>query len=872
MDDSLVLLLITILVAIALVGAYRANATRDLPVGAIRTGEMQLPFWTWLFRRLMWFRMRRLVDFEWASTFSDDVQEIEVTLFVERRPARFEFTFPEEFRIRVDTVSYERNGSLETQEFAARETRSKGIGKLSLDPIDVVPTRRMVFRLIDPSAQLQGQLAIKVMNDTAPDLAIVHEAHQLAQLGRIEEAILKLREYEVYSRENPLICYRLAEWYREREELDEASEYAARAVVRGNVEMCSDLYRTVQGDRRATDVGKIRRLQDDARQWSLGTHLGVVVLERRQLFSLGLSGGQLRRCREILEIRRPAAARMMRQIAFSFSESREVALHTSLRVVHATGDVEDVPLEHFTVSDHESKNIYITVEGEKSGHWILPDLSAGDVIEWTYDLLHRDRSIDLAPQCFALSSLFHEYLPTFHARNEYAVPDDLSIRFAVRNLESEPEREDARGKAIYVFEGSRFVPAKGTGFPFENVHLNPVICCAAEGIEWEAVAREALRTNFGETGMDEPLPPPLREMIEPGGSSALEKAFYWTRDKLKYASFRSGGERIGDAERARKIVEAGIGDCKDKTHLLALVCRDLALPCEFLAVSTKNGIVIEELPADQFDHVLLRAEIDGEWAYLDATNPLATFGSPPAWCQGLSALKLNGEASIVGIPTDPPEANVLEIEETLDRHHEGRIEGRFALRARGQSARLIDENWKAMSLMFDARAHAAGEALRHYLPTSFVAEHSRKSDTSESGVFHVEGHHSRGPLVTLGRHERVICTLSWDVPFLPIAYWRTLQIDRLFAVELPTKVSLVIRLEGEMLRALKDISSIDGMDNSVGSVDEEVTESPDATTIRRTIVLRKRLIEGDDIELIPESFDRIEKAMQLVLVCDPTLL
>jgi hypothetical protein len=177
-----------------------------------------------------------------------------------------------------------------------------------------------------------------------------------------------------------------------------------------------------------------------------------------------------------------------------------------------------------------------------------------------------------------------------------------------------------------------------------------------------------------------------------------------------------------------------------------------------------------------------------------------------------------------------------------------------------------------MSLMFDASTHAAGEALRHYLPASFVAEYSRKADTSASGVFQVEGRHSRGPLVTLGRHERVICTLSWDVPFLPIAYWRTLQSDRLFVVELPTKVSLVLRLEGDMLRSLRDVSSIHGMNNAVGSVEEEVVESPDAMTIRRTIVLPKRLIRGDEIGLVPESFERIEKAMQLVLVSDPALL
>jgi hypothetical protein len=124
----------------------------------------------------------------------------------------------------------------------------------------------------------------------------------------------------------------------------------------------------------------------------------------------------------------------------------------------------------------------------------------------------------------------------------------------------------------------------------------------------------------------------------------------------------------------------------------------------------------------------------------------------------------------------------------------------------------------------------------------------------------------------LGRQPHLIGTLSWDIPFLPISYWRTLQIERLFFVELATKLSLSVRLEGSLLRALEDVSHIEALDNAVGSVNEEVLDEPDSRTIRRTIILKKKFVRDEELELVPPTLERVENAMQLVLAIDPSRL
>ena len=764
-------------------------------------------------------------------------------------------------------MSCGRSGPMERQEFVLDEEVREGSRRLLLEPLEIVPADRVVFHLSGPG-DFHGRLFIRAVREPDPDLEIVESAHASAQAGHFGEAIRKLRQYEAFSTENPTVCHWMAEWFKRREDYDRAGEYAARALRRGHPESCLDLYRSVEADRPAPPLEEIRELQAAAGEWQLEPHLGAVVLERAQHHSLGLNGGQLRRTQETLEIRRPAAARMLRDLRFAFSSRRELILHTSLQVIRPTGEVEELSPEHFTVTDDRRSDIFVTVEGEKAGHWILPDLAAGDVIRWRYDIFHRDEVIDGSAQEFLLEPLFHRSLPTLRATCRFVAPKGTPLRFAVRNTSESPSVETVGESRVHTFEGRCFVPAKGTGFKYENVYLNPVVGCAAEALDWPRVARQARRSNFGPVHFDEEVPEPLAGLIHaaPDAERGLEEAFYWTRDKLKYASVHSGEARIGGAHRAREIVEAGLGDCKDKSYLLALVCRALGIPYELVAISTKTGVLIEELTANQFDHVMLRARTKAGWAYLDAANPSSVFGLPPAWCQGMSVLTLTEEPEIVALPTHSPEANRMEFTEILDERHHDRLSGRFHLRAKGQSARFIDEIWKAFSLSFDSESHGGQQALREYLPSALLMDLSKQADTSRSDEFAVEGRHLRGPLVALDGSQKSICTLGWDVPFLPFNYWRTFQSDRLFAVNLPARLTIAVRLEGELKRALSDVSGVEGIDTAIGSVEETVSEEPGAVTVRRVIELRGHLFRDDRIAMVRSTFERIEEATQLVLV------
>ena len=111
----------------------------------------------------------------------------------------------------------------------------------------------------------------------------------------------------------------------------------------------------------------------------------------------------------------------------------------------------------------------------------------------------------------------------------------------------------------------------------------------------------------------------------------------------------------------------------------------------------------------------------------------------------------------------------------------------------------------------------------------------------------------------------VIGTLVWEVPFLPLTFWRTLQMSRLFVMQFPLTVRLEVRLEGDLYRFVRDVSRIRALDNPVCRIDEEVVDDGSSLRVTRTVEIRKKQVRGEEVSLVPEAMERVEEALQLVV-------
>lgn len=769
---------------------------------------------------------------------------------------------------RVERLLYETEGSMKP---VAHCTEPPMIGTennvLKIEPLDGHPTRKLSLILDRVHPELK--LSIRVSDKPTPDWEVLSEGLRSAEhdAGR-SLAIDDLEDYLRFSRNNENVLALLASLHRKEKNHETAESYALRSLLINPEDLAFNEYGEIQKERPPRETSEIRELQQGASGWSLDAHHGLVVAEREQDYLLDRNGWHVSRFREVLEVRRPAMARLLRSLSFNFTAGKDYLLHTHLRVIHGNDEVETVSSENLSVFDSTDKNVFIRVEEEKTAQWILPDLEAGDMIEWSYHLLTRDHHPEEEIEFFILASVFNPGFPTYRGSCRFDAPADLPVRVVSRNgnLErAEAPREDDR-KVITV-RGDTYIPARNSGFHFENNYLNPIAACSYEKTTWPEVAARGRLHNIGDGNQEDSLPEPLKKILEEGGTpeEALERVFYWVRDKLKYAAFHSSNEQVGKAARAAQIVEAGTGDCKDKSYLLALACRELGLDHEYLVISSRTGILLEDVPAPQFDHIFLRARTPGGWRYMDGANSASPFGSPPAWCQGMKAMAVDDSGTILTLPVDPPEANGIRVQEIFSVLADGWLDGTFDFEARGHSGRLANERWKTVSLSMSDEKLAVQESLGAYLPYTQVRGHERLSDTGASGTFRVSGDHRRAYFVPLDHKGTLLGRLVWNIPTLPLGYWRNLEARRLFVVDFPVQLEVEARLQGDLLGRVGDFSRVANLDNGIVRIREEIEESASGLTIRRSIAFDEKFVEEAQIPRWRESMEAIERALTLVV-------
>jgi hypothetical protein len=819
---------------------------------------------------LSWYKSRYLSDYE--CSFSEGLTGIDVSFFVERKPISLDLVLSTEEAVFVDEVLIDEKKQLKNLDYEITHSREQTEETFCINFFRPRPTKKIQLEGRHLSIHMAIRLRVKVVRDDEADLRLLRGAMSFMEFGDPELAIERLLEYEEYSDKNPLVDQMLSLMYLRKRQLREAEKYVLKALTHGEVEWGLDTYSKIQEMVPKIPAADLRAMEKESRAWALEPSYGVVVLERHEQHLLGLDSAYLSKGRVLLTIRRSDAARLLKHLAFAFSSLRDLFLHSSVRIIRQGDQVEELPRQNFKITDRREQNVSITVENEQVAYWILPDLAPGDIIEWTVHTVSRDHPVNGKPHVFILTSLHHIYFPTFRAISEFHVPKGFAVKFATRNMSSAPvpTRREMGGEEVITYESSRFIPSGRTGFRFENNYLNPIIACSVDDLEWSEVVQESLRMTSGESAAGERLPVELSTLLDSAAekAAALERAFYWIRDNIRYASLESGQKQIGLADRAKKIVETGAGDCKDKSYLLGLVCRTLDIPYEFVVISTEHGITIGDLPSNQFNHIFLRAKPKSDWIYLDATSEPTPYGTAPAWCQGLDALVLDAVGTVITIPTDDPRQNVVEISETFHTFQNARLEGLFDLRATGHSGRIIDEQWKAISLSVEDRHQAAQQALGFVMPDSVVIESFGVCDTSSSSLFHVSGLHRRSPLVKLGDSGTLISKISWEAPPLHLRDWRMLRIDRFFSVEFPIRVDLHVTFEKVVFNALDDLSRLSRTENEICLVEEIIDRNSDSLTIHRSIVFKKKFIRGDEVKLVPKTLEKIEKALQLVMSFD----
>ena len=805
------------------------------------------------------------VDVQMAET------KMEIGFYVPRRVFHIDVFFMRHASLQIKNIQFHFADG-ETGERFGRKTAFLGQRlRIRLYPPALKAISKTVLTFQKTNQDFSYEIQMKVPHDRNEDYRIVKEAMEHYNQARFAIALETLKEYLEYATNNPFVYYYMADACLRMQAYSEFEEFILKSMVYGWGSPGGDHYRLFMNDHWASDIADIMKIRDGCKQWSLDQHHGLVVVEFDQDYRLGLNHYYLRKVRQVVEVRRPVAARIFTRTGFDFT-SKQFLLFTACRVIRNDGTIVDLPQERFVVADSQERNIYIAVEQSKSGLWILPDLAPGDMVEMSYHLICPE-SFNVNDSRVPLSivtTVHDQSLPTYMGRTRLRVPRDHRMRCSLRDPKhfidlTEAEEGDYRVASLKI---DQYIPVRNTNSYFEAYLYNPVAACTTDEKAWPEVAGALMVTNFGSLNPEEDLPHPLQDFVAESSSpeEAMSKAFYWTRDKLKYAAVDSAVRIIGQPNRAAAIVDSGMADCKDKSYLLYLTGKKLGLDIQIVAVSSRHGIIFADLPGDQFDHVFVRVRLNDRWHYLDAANRAAVFDSCPSLYQGMDMLVLTDRGRPETIQIAPPENSRIIITETLDEISQGWLNGSFHLEARGNIARLIDENWKSQSLQAKDSLQAAQSIIQSFMPSSVLMSFDRLSHTSHTDVFEVLGMIHRCQLSPVGKH--LVCTLEWNEPTIPTGIWRIFRTDQAFGFSQPSMIEMHTVFTGDLPARMTEYSDPFSMDNELCDISADATHQDGNIIMRRRVVIKEKFVNKELLELVPRVMEGIEKTFQTAIVLE----
>ncbi|MFM9880200.1 MAG: DUF3857 domain-containing protein [Burkholderiaceae bacterium] len=125
---------------------------------------------------------------------------------------------------------------------------------------------------------------------------------------------------------------------------------------------------------------------------------------------------------------------------------------------------------------------------------------------------------------------------------------------------------------------------------------------------------------------DQPLPADLQQVIstlalKPSNDERVSGALQWVQNEIRYFSV-SLGESSHRPTAPAVTLQRRYGDCKDKSFLLIEMLRALGVQAQPVLVNSRlSSRVSDSLPSPYvFDHVIVRAEVDGKVYFLDPTR------------------------------------------------------------------------------------------------------------------------------------------------------------------------------------------------------------------------------------------------------------
>jgi hypothetical protein len=138
--------------------------------------------------------------------------------------------------------------------------------------------------------------------------------------------------------------------------------------------------------------------------------------------------------------------------------------------------------------------------------------------------------------------------------------------------------------------------------------------------------------------------------------------YRWVQEHIKYVAFENGLEGFIPRQ-AADVCTKRYGDCKDMASLLTALLKEAGLKAYFTWIGTRDiPYMYSDVPLPLTDnHMICTVNINGDWIFLDGTDPNCIYGAPSKAIQGKQALVgiSDKEYKLLEVPVLPADKNYV---------------------------------------------------------------------------------------------------------------------------------------------------------------------------------------------------------------------
>ncbi|HEX6993234.1 MAG TPA: DUF3857 domain-containing protein [Gammaproteobacteria bacterium] len=341
-----------------------------------------------------------------------------------------------------------------------------------------------------------------------------------------------------------------------------------------------------------------------------------------------------------------------------------LAIHW-MRVIREGSVIDQRPLARITALPQETELASRIYNGNYNVNVLLADVRVGDIVDFAYTVRSKEQ---LFPGHFATRLDTAWSTRVVRQRIRVTAPASRKLRFRLTDGAPVPEPRVVGDRLELVMEWTDVAPVAVEPslpiwyYPWPSLEISDLESwrAASDLVAPLFAPRPAASTRVGA----------IVDEIRARGGSAREQALHalqYVQEEIRYTSIAIGRGSHEPAD-PDLVLERRFGDCKDKSLLLATILVGLGIDARPALVHSWRGRTLAEaLPTPYaFDHAIVRAEIDGETYWLDATaptrySPLAV-DDPADYELALVA----GGADLEPIPKPAPHTRSRTVEMTFD--------------------------------------------------------------------------------------------------------------------------------------------------------------------------------------------------------------